>query len=104
MPMWSKLKTELDRASRAAANAIDEGKVRLEIFRARQLTDKAAQSLGYAVFRAKAAGNELDQVAMTRLVAAIEEREAEVRRLEDSLRAPAASTAAPDEAGHDTAS
>ena len=86
MPMWNKLKTELDRAGRAAAHALDEGKVRLEIFRARQLTDKAAQALGYAVFRAKAGGSEPEAETMTRLVAAMELREGEVRRLEDILR------------------
>lgn len=87
MAMWSKLKSELDRAGRAAANAIDEGKIRLEIFRARQLTDKSAQALGYAVFRAKQGGIEVEAEAMTRLVAAMELREAEVRRLEELIRA-----------------
>ncbi|MEP7344176.1 MAG: hypothetical protein ABI877_02860 [Gemmatimonadaceae bacterium] len=86
MPMWTKLKSELDRAGRAAARTIDEGKIRLEIFRARQLTDKSAQALGYAVFRAKETGGELEVEAMTRLVAAVQAREAEVRRLEDLVR------------------
>lgn len=86
MALWDKVKTELDRAGRAAQNAIDEGKVRLEAFRARQLADKAAQSLGYAVFRAKQAGQEPDWDTLQRLVNALAEREAEVRRLEDELR------------------
>lgn len=86
MALWDKVKTELDRAGRAAQNAIDEGKVRLEAFRARQLADKAAQSLGYAVFRAKQAGQEPDWETLQRLVNALAEREAEVRRLEDELR------------------
>ena len=60
MALWNKLKTELDRAGRAAQDALDEGKLRLEAFRARQLADKAAQALGYAVFRAKQAGQEPD--------------------------------------------
>ncbi len=87
MPMWNKLKSELDRAGRAAAHAIDDGKIRLEIFRARQLTDKSAQALGYAVFRASDGGGELDAETMTRLVEAMRVREGEVRRLEDLLRA-----------------
>ena len=33
MAIWDKLKTELDRAGKAAQNALDEGKVRLEAFR-----------------------------------------------------------------------
>lgn len=86
MPLWDKLKTELDRAGKAAQGALDEGKTRLEAFRARQLADKAAQALGYAVFRAKQSGQEVDWDSLTRLVNALAEREAEVKRLEDELR------------------
>ena len=45
MAIWDKLKTELDRAGKAAQNALDEGKVRLEAFRTRQLADKAQRDL-----------------------------------------------------------
>ena len=60
MAFLDKLKTELDRAGKAAQGALDEGKTRLEAFRTRQLADKAAQALGYAVFRAKQCGRRLD--------------------------------------------
>ena len=53
MAIWDKLRTELDRAGKVAQGAIDEGKLRLEVFRARQLVDRAAQSLGYAVYRSR---------------------------------------------------
>jgi hypothetical protein len=86
MALWDKLKTELDRAGKAAQVALDEGKLRLEVFRARQLTDKAAEALGYAVFRAKQAGQDVDWASLERLVAALAEREAEVARIEDQLR------------------
>ena len=86
MAIWDKLKTELDRAGKAAQGALDEGKTRLEAFRARQLADKAAQSLGYAVFRAKQAGTEVDWETLQRLVTALAEKEAEVQRLEKELR------------------
>ena len=56
MSFLDKLQVELNRAGRAAQDAIDEGRLRLEIFRVRQLADKAAQALGYAVYRAKAKG------------------------------------------------
>lgn len=85
MAIWDKLKTELDRAGKVAQDALDEGKTRLEIFRARQLADKAAQALGYAVFRAKQAGTEVDWTTLERLVNALAEREAEVQRLEKEL-------------------
>ena len=86
MAIWDKLKTELDRAGKAAQGALDEGKTRLEAFRARQLADKAGQSLGYAVFRAKQAGTEVDWETLQRLVNALAEKEAEVQRLEKELR------------------
>ena len=86
MAIWDKLKTELDRAGKAAQGALDEGKTRLEAFRARQLADKAAQALGYAVFRAKQAGTEVDWETLQRLVNALAEKEAEVQRLEKELR------------------
>jgi hypothetical protein len=53
MALMDRLREELDKAGRAAQGALDEGKVRLEAFRTRQLADKAAQALGYAVFRAR---------------------------------------------------
>jgi hypothetical protein len=98
MALWDKLKTELDRAGKVAQDAIDEGKTRLEAFRARQQADKAAQALGYAVFRARQAGTEVDWQTLQRLVNALAEKEAEVARLEKELSAeekPAASTAEP---------
>ena len=67
MPLWDKVKQELDRAGRVAQDAIDEGRIRLDAFRARQLADKAAQALGYAVYRAKQQGHELDGDTYSRL-------------------------------------
>lgn len=100
MAIWDKLRTELDRAGKAAQGAIDEGKTRLEAFRARQLADKAAQALGYAVFRAKQAGTEVDWTTLQRLVNALAEKEAEVQRLEKELAdngKPNATSATPPE-------
>ena len=85
MALWDKVRTELDRAGKAAQDALDEGKTRLEAFRARQLADKAAQALGYAVFRAKQSGTEVDWTTLQRLVNALAEREADVARLEREL-------------------
>ena len=86
MPLWDKVRQELDRAGRAAQGAIDEGKVRLEAFRARQLADRAAQALGYAVYRARQAGGDLDADSYARLSAALASRESEVERLEAQIR------------------
>jgi hypothetical protein len=86
MAIWDKLRTELDRAGKVAQGALDEGKTRLEAFRARQLADKAAQALGYAVFRARQAGTEVDWHTLQRLVNSLAEKEAEVQRLERELQ------------------
>ena len=86
MPLWDKLKTELDRAGKAAQTALDEGRVRLEAFRSRQLADKAAQALGYAVHRARKEGTEVDQETLARLSGSIASHEADVARYEVQLR------------------
>jgi dTMP kinase len=86
MALWSKLKTELDRAGRVAQDALDEGKTRLEAFRARQLADKAAQALGYAVYRARKNGGELEADTYTRLATALATHEETAARLEKELR------------------
>ena len=49
MSLFNRLKDELNRAGKAASDAIDEGKLRLELHRTKQALDKAAQKLGYAV-------------------------------------------------------
>jgi hypothetical protein len=85
MPIWGRLKHELDRASRAAQGAIDEGRVRLEVFRGRQLADRAAQVLGYAVYRARKDGGEVSAEEFARHAAEIARAEAEIERLEGQL-------------------
>lgn len=105
MELFDKLKEELDRAGKAAQGVFDEGKIRLEAFRTRQLADKAAQALGYAVFRAKQGGGEVDQDTYSRLTATLATHDAEAARYEGELdrkrkesaadRASAASEAAP---------
>jgi len=86
MTVWTKLKEELDRAGRAAQVAIDEGRLRLELHRARQLADKAAQAIGYAVYRAKLEGQEVDGDTYARLSAALGAHEAEIARLDAELK------------------
>lgn len=87
MALWDKLRTELDRAGRVAQGALDEGKTRLDVFRARQRADRAAQALGYAVFRARKDGRTSDEATITRLYDAVAARDAEVAQLEERIRA-----------------
>lgn len=95
MSVWDKLHSELNRAGRAAQGAFDEGRLRIEIFRVRQLADKAAQALGYAVYRARAKGEELDAPAWDRLAATLKEHEAEATRLDEQLQRQSTASDAP---------
>jgi len=85
MALLDRLKQELDRAGKAAQDAFDDGKTRLEAFRTRQLADKAAQSLGYAVYRARKSGGELDAATYDRLRATLETHDSEAARLEAEI-------------------
>jgi hypothetical protein len=85
MAILDRLKQELDRAGKAAQDAFDDGKTRLEAFRTRQLADKAAQSLGYAVYRARKGGSELDAATYDRLRATLETHDTEAARLEAEI-------------------
>lgn len=86
MALWHKLKNELNRAGRAAQEAIDEGKLRLDLLRTRQTMDKAAQKLGYAVYRARKVGSDVPIDEYARIASDVANAEAEVERLETLLR------------------
>ena len=89
MALWNKLKDELNRAGKAAQEAIDEGKLRLDLSRSRQAMDRAAQKLGYAVYRARKAaapGGDIPSDEYARLAAEMSNAEAEVERYETLLR------------------
>jgi hypothetical protein len=85
MALIDRLKQELDRAGKAAQDAFDDGKTRLEAFRTRQLADKAAQALGYAAYRAKKSGRDLDAATYDRLAATLETHDSEAARLEAEI-------------------
>jgi hypothetical protein len=91
MAIWDKVRQGIDKAGKAAQDVIDEGKLRIDAYRAREQADKAAEALGYAVFRAADSGHELETSAKDRLMAALRERELEARRLEAELAAAKAS-------------
>lgn len=94
MGLWDKVQKELDRAGTAAREAIDEGKLRIDLFRVRQQADKAAQALGYALHRARQENRELEADALTRLHETLAGHEAEAKRIEAQL-AEAKATAEP---------
>ncbi len=86
MPIWDRLKDEFERAGRAATSAIDEGKLRLDLLRARQNADHAAERLGYALFKAKEAGFELSADDYSRHASELSAAQAEIARLETLLK------------------
>ena len=93
MAIWNTLKRELDRAGQAAQGALDEGKLRLESHRAKQRAESAAASLGFAVYRARVAGQELDPERYNLLATMLATAEAEVERLEREIGLNAAGPA-----------
>jgi hypothetical protein len=94
MAIWDTLKRELDNAGKVAQGALDEGKLRLELHRAKQRADEAAASLGFAVYRAKAAGGDLEGERYASLAANIMTAEAEIARVEREIEAIKTSRAA----------
>jgi hypothetical protein len=85
MAIWNTLKRELDKAGQVAQGALDEGKLRLESHRAKQRAEAAAASLGFAVYRARAEGGELETERYSALAANIASAEADVARLEREI-------------------
>ncbi len=89
MALLDKLRQELDRAGRSAQRALDEGRLRLELYRARQAVDRFAQRFGYAVYRARKGGTDLPPEEYAAHMSNLTAAEAEVTRL-DTLVAEAA--------------
>lgn len=82
MALLDRLRQELDRAGRQASRAIDEGRLRLDLYRAKQSLDRFAQRFGYASYRARKAGADLPPEEVTAHVNNMTAAEAEVTRLE----------------------
>lgn len=85
MAIWGTLKRELDKAGQVAQGAIDEGKLRLESHRAKQRAEAAAASLGFAVYRARVAGADLEPERYNVLAANLATIEAEIARLDAEI-------------------
>ena len=100
MSVWNKVREGIDKAGKVAQDALDEGKTRIDAYRAREQADKAAEALGYAVFRAMEVGKEIDAESRERLMRSLRERDTEARRLENEL----ASGAHPAAGAHTAAS
>ncbi len=86
MAIWNKLKDGIDKANRVAQDALDEGKLRMDARRTRQAADKAAEALGYAVFRAWEQGRSMEAESLDRLARALRDHEQEAARLEQAAQ------------------
>jgi aminopeptidase N len=95
MAIWNSLKRELDRAGQAAQGALDEGRLRLESHRAKQRSEAAAATLGYAVYRARIEGGELEPERYAVLAANLASAEAELARLERDINEKAQARSTP---------
>lgn len=82
MALLDRLRQELQLAGKSAQRALDEGRLRLDLYRARQAVDRFAQRFGYAVFRAKRAGADLPPEEYAAHINNLTAAEAEVTRLE----------------------
>jgi hypothetical protein len=86
MSLRDKITQGIDRAVKATESAIDEGKLRVQAYQARQRADKKAETLGYAVARARAAGTEMDTSSLATLVDAVNAADAEASALEAKVK------------------
>src|SRR5678816_1676503 len=82
MALIDRLRQELDRAGKQASRAFDEGRLRLDLYRAKQSVDRFAQRLGYAVYRANKAASQVAPEDLAAHVNNLTAAEAEVNRLE----------------------
>ena len=104
MPLWDKVRQEFDKAGNAARELLDEGKLRLDAYRARERADEAAAALGYAWFRAGQPEGGVPPDVRERLWNALALHDAEARRLEaqlEAVRRGAPASDAPPHAGPD---
>lgn len=85
MALLDRLRQELNLAGKSAQRALDEGRLRLDLYRARQSVDRFAQRFGYAVFRARSGGVDLSTEEYSTHINNLTAAETEVERVETLL-------------------
>ncbi len=86
MSLMDRVAAGLETLGRKANQALDEGKLRMELMRARRRMDNAARTLGYLTYR-QGKGEPPPQPEVESLTKRIAEGEAEVARLEAEITA-----------------
>jgi hypothetical protein len=85
MGLIDRLSTGIENLGRKANQALDEGKLRMDLLRVRRRRDNAARDLGYVVYR-QSRGTAAAEGEVDFWVRKIGEAEEEVARLEEALR------------------
>jgi hypothetical protein len=85
MSLIDRIATGLDALGRKAGQALDEGKLRMEVMRLRRHKDRLARDLGYLVYQ-QSRGAVPPEGAIDRLTRRIGDDEAEIERLEEKIR------------------
>ncbi len=86
MSLMDRVAAGLETLGRKANQALDEGKLRMELMRTRRRMDSAARTLGYLTYR-QGKGEPPPQAEVEALSKRIAEGEAEVARLEAEITA-----------------
>lgn len=84
MSIFSRLNTELENLGRRASAALDEGRLQIELMRARRRRDNAAKDLGMIAYH-REKGVEQDQRRVDALVLRIGDLETQIAALEAQL-------------------
>lgn len=84
MSLIDRVAAELDKLGRKANQALDEGKLRMELHRVRRRKDNAARDLGYVAYR-QAKGEAPPPGEIETLTRKIAQAEAEVARLQAEI-------------------
>jgi len=84
MKLFDRVAAGLDTLGRKANQALDEGKLRVDLARVRRRMDGAARSLGYVTYR-QAKGEPASPAEIETLTRKIADAEADVARIEAAL-------------------
>lgn len=84
MSIFSRLNSELENFGRRASAALDEGRLQIELLRARRRRDNAARDLGMIAYH-REKGVEADQRRVDALVLRISDLETQISSIEAQL-------------------
>ena len=82
--LFDRLNQELEAIGKKAQAALDEGKIQLELLRARRRRDGAARDLGLLIYR-RERGGEVEPRRVDALLLRLDDLETEITRLEREL-------------------